>query len=58
VLTAEERLNQAFNHWIVHRTPLVTVKAAATLMAKSPRLRANEGSWADWPGYGMKLRRR
>jgi len=24
-------LNEAFNHWIVHRTPLVTVKAAMTL---------------------------
>ena len=30
---AEEctRLNEAFNHWIVRRTPLVTVKAAMTL---------------------------
>ncbi|HTA29687.1 MAG TPA: bifunctional diaminohydroxyphosphoribosylaminopyrimidine deaminase/5-amino-6-(5-phosphoribosylamino)uracil reductase RibD, partial [Candidatus Cybelea sp.] len=25
------RLNEAFNHWIVHRTPFVTVKAAMTL---------------------------
>src|SRR6266516_2571888 len=25
------RLNQAFNHWVVHRTPFVTVKAAMTL---------------------------
>lgn len=25
------RLNEAFNHWIVHRTPFVTVKAALTL---------------------------
>src|SRR5262249_31709099 len=24
------RLNEAFNHWIVHRTPFVTVKAAMT----------------------------
>src|SRR5688572_26804628 len=27
-------LNSAFNHWIVHRTPLVTVKAAMTLDGK------------------------
>src|SRR5207247_9550810 len=29
-ILAEEagRLNEAFNHWIVHRTPFVTVKAA------------------------------
>ena len=27
-------LNEAFNHWIVHRTPLVTVKAAMTLDGK------------------------
>lgn len=27
-------LNQAFNHWIVHRTPLVTVKAGMTLDGK------------------------
>jgi len=34
-LTAEcERLNEAFNHWIVHRTPFVTVKAAMTLDGK------------------------
>jgi diaminohydroxyphosphoribosylaminopyrimidine deaminase / 5-amino-6-(5-phosphoribosylamino)uracil reductase len=28
------RLNDAFNHWIVHRTPFVTVKAAMTLDGK------------------------
>jgi diaminohydroxyphosphoribosylaminopyrimidine deaminase/5-amino-6-(5-phosphoribosylamino)uracil reductase len=27
-------LNEAFNHWIVHRTPLVTVKAGMTLDGK------------------------
>lgn len=27
-------LNQAFNHWIVHRTPFLTVKAAMTLDGK------------------------
>jgi len=35
VMAAEcERLNEAFNHWIVRRTPLVTVKAAMTLDGK------------------------
>lgn len=29
-----ERLNEAFNHWIVHRTPFITVKAAMTLDGK------------------------
>jgi diaminohydroxyphosphoribosylaminopyrimidine deaminase/5-amino-6-(5-phosphoribosylamino)uracil reductase len=34
-LSAEcEKLNEAFNHWIVRRTPLVTVKAAMTLDGK------------------------
>jgi diaminohydroxyphosphoribosylaminopyrimidine deaminase/5-amino-6-(5-phosphoribosylamino)uracil reductase len=28
------RLNEAFNHWIVHRTPFVTVKAAMALDGK------------------------
>ena len=28
------RLNDAFNHWIVHRTPFVTLKAAMTLDGK------------------------
>ena len=28
------RLNEAFNHWIVRRTPFVTVKAAMTLDGK------------------------
>ena len=28
------RLNEAYNHWIVHRTPLVTVKAGMTLDGK------------------------
>lgn len=27
-------LNEAFNHWIIHKTPLVTVKAAMTLDGK------------------------
>src|SRR5262249_34724298 len=28
------RLNESFNHWIVHKTPFVTVKAAMTLDGK------------------------
>lgn len=32
VLASEsERLNEVFNHWIVHRSPWITVKAAMTL---------------------------
>jgi diaminohydroxyphosphoribosylaminopyrimidine deaminase / 5-amino-6-(5-phosphoribosylamino)uracil reductase len=35
VLAAEcSRLNEAFNHWIVQRTPLVTLKAAMSLDGK------------------------
>ncbi|MGA2240424.1 MAG: dihydrofolate reductase family protein [Verrucomicrobiota bacterium] len=29
-----QRLNEVFNHWIVHRTPFVTVKAAMTMDGK------------------------
>ena len=32
--TNAAKLNEAFNHWIVHRTPFVTVKAAMTLDGK------------------------
>lgn len=32
--SAATRLNEVFNHWIVHRTPFVTVKAAMTLDGK------------------------
>lgn len=35
LLAAESvQLNEAFNHWIVHRTPFVTVKSAMTLDGK------------------------
>lgn len=52
------RLNEAFNHWIVHRTPFVTVKAAMTLDGKIATVRG-ESKWITGPAaraYGMKLR--
>ncbi len=53
------RLNEAFNHWIVRRTPFVTVKAAMTLDGKI----ATAGGESKWitgekaRAHGMKLRR-
>ncbi|HEX3890656.1 MAG TPA: bifunctional diaminohydroxyphosphoribosylaminopyrimidine deaminase/5-amino-6-(5-phosphoribosylamino)uracil reductase RibD [Verrucomicrobiae bacterium] len=53
-----ERLNEAFNHWIVRRTPFVTVKAAMTLDGKI----ATAGGESKWitgekaRAHGMKLR--
>lgn len=43
---AEEcvQLNEAFNHWIVHRTPFVTVKSAMTLDGKIARA-TGESKW-------------
>ena len=59
VLAADcERLNEAFNHWIVHRTPFVTVKAAMTLDGKIATARG-ESKWITGPearDFGMKLR--
>jgi diaminohydroxyphosphoribosylaminopyrimidine deaminase/5-amino-6-(5-phosphoribosylamino)uracil reductase len=57
---AEEatRLNEAFNHWIVHRTPFVTVKAAMSLDGKIAT-RLGESKWitgAKARRYGMRLR--
>jgi diaminohydroxyphosphoribosylaminopyrimidine deaminase / 5-amino-6-(5-phosphoribosylamino)uracil reductase len=52
------RLSEAFNHWIVRRTPFVTVKAAMTLDGKI----ATAGGESKWitgekaRAYGMKLR--
>ena len=59
-LMAEEcaRLNEAFNHWIVRGTPLVTVKAAMTLDGKIATA-AGESKWITGEqarAYAMKLR--
>ena len=54
----ESRLNEAFRHWIVHRTPFVTVKAAMSLDGKIAT-RAGESKWITGPAaraYGMTLR--
>lgn len=52
------RLNESFNHWIVQRTPFVTVKAAMTLDGKIATARG-ESKWITGPesrGHGMHLR--
>ena len=51
-------LNAAFNHWIVHRTPFVTVKAAMTLDGKIATA-SGESKWITGEkarAFGMKLR--
>ena len=53
-----ERLNEALNHWIVRRTPFITVKAAMTLDGKI----ATAGGESKWitgekaRAHGMRLR--
>lgn len=52
------KVNEAFNHWIVNRTPFVTVKAAMTLDGKIATARG-ESKWITGEkarAHGMKLR--
>lgn len=51
-------LNEAFNHWIVHRTPYVTLKAAMTLDGKIATA-SGESKWITGEAArnaGMRLR--
>src|SRR5205085_2021239 len=49
ILAAEsERLNEAFNHWIVQRTPFVIVKAAMSLDGKIATA-SGESKWITSP---------
>jgi len=55
---AATRLNEAFNHWIVERTPFVTVKAAMTLDGKTATA-AGESKWITGEAarrHAMRLR--
>ena len=59
-LLADEaaRLNESFNHWIVQRTPFVTVKAAMTLDGKIATA-SGESKWItgeESRAFAMKLR--
>lgn len=51
-------MNEAFNHWIVRRTPFVTVKAAMSMDGKIATV-TGESKWITGPkarAYGMELR--
>src|SRR4051794_30973739 len=51
-------LNEAFNHWIVHRRPFVVVKSAMTMDGKIATA-AGESKWItgeEARDYGMRLR--
>jgi diaminohydroxyphosphoribosylaminopyrimidine deaminase/5-amino-6-(5-phosphoribosylamino)uracil reductase len=53
-----ERLNEIFNHWIVRRTPFVTVKAAMTLDGKIATA-SGESKWITGEkarAHSMRLR--
>jgi diaminohydroxyphosphoribosylaminopyrimidine deaminase/5-amino-6-(5-phosphoribosylamino)uracil reductase len=53
-------LNEAFNHWIVHKTPFITVKAAMTLDGKIATA-LGKSKWITSPKarqYAMDLRRK
>ena len=58
VASEAAQLNEAFNHWIVQRTPFVTVKAAMTLDGKIATA-SGEAKWITGEkarAFGMKLR--
>jgi diaminohydroxyphosphoribosylaminopyrimidine deaminase / 5-amino-6-(5-phosphoribosylamino)uracil reductase len=59
-ILAEEcaRLNEAFNHWIVRRTPFVTIKAAMSLDGKIATV-TGQSKWITSPparAHAMRLR--